>query len=65
MTKLYVDILNLGLDEIEEAALFCVYDNQGKFTDGVQQKAAWARERHAERLHIKLLRVDGVKAGFI
>lgn len=64
-TRPCVEILDLGPGEMEEAALFCVYDNQGKFHDGVQQKAAWARERYAEGLRIKLLRVDGVKAGFI
>lgn len=65
MDEPHVEILDLGPEEMEEAALFCVYDNRGKFYDGVQQKTAWARERYAEGLHIKLLRVDGVKAGFI
>lgn len=65
MTKPCLEVVDIGPQEMEEAALFCVYDNQGKFADGVQWKAAWAQARYAEGLRIKLLRVDGVKAGFI
>lgn len=71
MVEAHVEIADLGPGEMQEAALFCVYDNGGqkpsggRFHQGVLEKAAWARARHAEGLRIKLLRVDGVRAGFI
>jgi ribosomal protein S18 acetylase RimI-like enzyme len=65
MSEPHVEILDLGPEELEEAALFCAYDNRGKFYEGVRQKALWARDRYHEGLRTKLLRVDGVKAGFI
>lgn len=58
-----VEIRNVTPENISEVGVFCVEIEKRR--DGIQRKMDWFREWYREGLRIKMLFVDGKKAGFI
>ncbi|MHB0885282.1 MAG: GNAT family N-acetyltransferase [Bacillota bacterium] len=60
-----VNIVSLGPNDLESAAVYCAGRSNAALAEGIQAKTTWLREAYAGGLRVTLATVDNEEAGLI